>query len=94
MEQISDIRIVETRELVAPDALLEALAADEAVAAHIVQSRQAVEKIVHGGDDRLLVVAGPCSIHDPKAAMGIRRQTRRRRRNIPKPIAHCNAGVF
>ena len=69
MEQISDIRIVETRELVAPDALLEALAADEAVAAHIVQSRRAVEKIIHGGDDRLLVVAGPCSIHDPKAAM-------------------------
>src|SRR5690625_4460650 len=38
--------------------------------AHLVhESRQAIHKILHGEDDRLVVVIGPCSIHDPKAAL-------------------------
>lgn len=68
MEQISDIRITDVRELVAPEEIIKQLPADEAAAAHIAESRRAVERIIHGGDDRLLVVAGPCSIHDPDAA--------------------------
>ncbi|MGI9307532.1 MAG: 3-deoxy-7-phosphoheptulonate synthase, partial [Gammaproteobacteria bacterium] len=68
MPQISDIRITETRELAAPQTLLDELPADDAAAAHIVAARKAAERIIHGGDDRLLVVAGPCSIHDPEAA--------------------------
>ena len=68
MQQISDIRITETRELAPPQAVLDELPADENIAAHIVASRKAAEHIIHGGDDRLLIVAGPCSIHDPDAA--------------------------
>src|ERR1044072_2440285 len=37
-------------------------------AATVWQTRQAVHKILHGADDRLLVIMGPCSIHDVKAA--------------------------
>ena len=59
MQKISDIRITETRELVAPKTLLGELPADAALATHIVQSRQAVERIIHGGDDGLLVVVRP-----------------------------------
>lgn len=69
MQKISDVRITDVRELIAPEVLLQKLPADEAVAEHIVNSRQATERIIHGGDDRLLVVVGPCSIHDPKAAL-------------------------
>ncbi|MGU9950812.1 MAG: 3-deoxy-7-phosphoheptulonate synthase [Gammaproteobacteria bacterium WSBS_2016_MAG_OTU1] len=69
MPQISDIRIINMHELVAPQTLLDDLPADDAMETHIMQSRQAVERVIHGGDDRLLVVAGPCSIHDPKAAL-------------------------
>lgn len=69
MQQISDIRITETRELLAPKTLLGELSADATLAAHIVRSRQAVERIIHGGDDRLLVVVGPCSIHNREAAL-------------------------
>lgn len=68
MQQISDIRILETRELSPPREILDELPADEETAARIVAARKAAEHIIHGGDDRLLVVAGPCSIHDPKAA--------------------------
>ena len=68
MTEISDIRITETQELTAPQVLLDELPADEEVAAHIVSARKAAERIIHGGDDRLLVVTGPCSIHDPSAA--------------------------
>lgn len=35
----------------------------------IAQTRKAIQKIVHGKDDRLLVIIGPCSIHDPAAAL-------------------------
>lgn len=69
MQQISDIRITDVRELVAPRALLEKLPADEEIAAHIVASRRAAERIIHGGDDRILAIVGPCSIHDPAAAL-------------------------
>ena len=39
------------------------------VEALVAQTRQAIQKIVHGQDDRLLAIVGPCSIHDPKAAL-------------------------
>jgi len=55
------------------NALLVALAAelplDDAGADFIDQSRRAAEEIIIGRDDRLLVVVGPCSIHDPAAAL-------------------------
>ena len=57
------------RELLPPQELLAEFPATDELAAHIVQSRQAVERIIHGGDDRLLVIVGPCSIHDPTAAL-------------------------
>ena len=38
----------------------------------ITQTRKAIQNIMHGKDDRLLVVIGPCSIHDPAAAHGLR----------------------
>lgn len=66
---IDDIRILEMRDLIAPRQLQEALPADDAVATHIVASRKAVESVLYGGDDRLLVVVGPCSVHDTAAAL-------------------------
>ena len=69
MPEISNIRISEVCELIAPSVLLTDLPTDEALSEHIVQSRRAVERIIHGSDDRLLTVVGPCSIHDKKAAL-------------------------
>ena len=66
---IDDIRIKNMRELPAPQKVLDEMPVSDTIAAHIVNSRKAAEKIIHGGDDRLLVIVGPCSIHDTKAAL-------------------------
>ena len=52
-----------------PQKVLDEMPVSDTIAAHIVNSRKAAEKIIHGGDDRLLVIVGPCSIHDTKAAL-------------------------
>ncbi|MFP1761465.1 3-deoxy-7-phosphoheptulonate synthase AroG [Lonsdalea quercina] len=66
--QNDDLRIKEIRELLPPVALLEKFPATENAAKTVSQARSAIHKILHGGDDRLLVIIGPCSIHDVKAA--------------------------
>jgi 3-deoxy-7-phosphoheptulonate synthase len=64
----SDLRIRAIRPLVSPAALAEELPLDDAGADFVAQSRRTVEAILAGRDDRLLVLVGPCSIHDPAAA--------------------------
>jgi 3-deoxy-7-phosphoheptulonate synthase len=64
-----DTRIRAVRPLISPALLQEQLAASETVLARVVHSRQAICDVLHGRDDRLLVVVGPCSIHDHDQAM-------------------------
>ena len=66
--QNDDLRIREIKELLPPVALLEKYPASSNAAQTVFQARQAIHQILHGEDDRLLVVIGPCSIHDPEAA--------------------------
>ncbi len=65
----SDLRIRATRPLLAPAILEEEIPLDEAGSARIAQARRGIAAIMAGADDRLLVVLGPCSIHDPEAAV-------------------------
>ena len=65
----SDLRIRATKPLIAPVVLEAELPLSDAGAALVAQSRGEVAAIVTGADDRLLVVVGPCSIHDPAAAV-------------------------
>jgi len=55
--------------LISPTSLKEKSVVDEVTAENINISRHEVRRIIHGEDDRLLCVVGPCSIHDPKAAL-------------------------
>ncbi len=64
-----DVRIREIKELAPPSHLLRELPVSEKASEITFESRQATHRILHGMDDRLLVVIGPCSIHDTKAAM-------------------------
>ena len=66
--QNDDLRIREIKELLPPVALLEKFPATDKAAETVAQARQAIHRILHGQDDRLLVVIGPCSIHDTEAA--------------------------
>ncbi|MDO6524310.1 3-deoxy-7-phosphoheptulonate synthase AroG [Motilimonas sp. 1_MG-2023] len=67
--QTDDLRIRETKELLPPIAVLEKYPATEKVSATVFQGRAAIQNILNGQDDRLVVVIGPCSIHDTQAAV-------------------------
>jgi len=64
-----DVRIEQGDELLAPMQVMRELAASERSEATTFEGRKAVHDILRGADDRLLVVVGPCSIHDYKAAL-------------------------
>lgn len=64
-----DIRIQEIKELVAPTTLIHEFPVSDTASALIFDTRQSISNILYGNDDRLLVVAGPCSIHDTAAAI-------------------------
>ncbi len=63
-----DLRITEIKELVPPTHVLREFALSETAAQTTFEARQAIHRILHGADDRMLVIMGPCSIHDVKAA--------------------------
>ncbi len=66
---VDDVRIKEIKELSPPGHLLREFPATEPAAATTFAARAAIHRILHGADDRLLVVVGPCSIHEFDAAM-------------------------
>lgn len=68
MYETDNIRIKGIKELIAPDALLKELPITEKASATVYRTRREIGEILHGRDDRLLVVVGPCSIHDVDAA--------------------------
>ena len=65
----SDLRIRAAKPLVAPAVLEDAIPLDDAGSGRIARARRAIASIMSGKDDRMLVVVGPCSIHDPSAAV-------------------------
>ena len=64
----SDLHVVETRPLVAPALLHRELPLGDRSAATVQRARQRIQAILHGQDSRLLVIVGPCSVHDVEAA--------------------------
>ena len=68
MATTSDLHVVETRPLVAPALLHQDLPTDAAALLTVVSARQRIKSILRGEDKRLLVVVGPCSVHDVDAA--------------------------
>jgi 3-deoxy-7-phosphoheptulonate synthase len=63
-----DLRIKEIKELAPPSHLIREIPCDDVCSRTVHEARGAAHRILHGMDDRLLVVIGPCSIHDPNAA--------------------------
>ena len=62
--RVDDVRIRAIHELVSPAELVHELPITPEAAAVVYSARQQIHRILHGADDRLLVVIGPCSIHD------------------------------
>src|SRR5262249_3003067 len=64
-----DLRIKDIKTLLTPEEIRKEYPASERATQVIHDTRQSAHRILHGADDRLVVVVGPCSIHDPKAAL-------------------------
>jgi 3-deoxy-7-phosphoheptulonate synthase len=67
--QTDDLRITQTRPLLPPAILLEEIPISERASNVVANTRHAIAEVIHGRDTRLVVIAGPCSIHDPIAAL-------------------------
>jgi 3-deoxy-7-phosphoheptulonate synthase len=64
-----DLHVISIRPLLPPAILLEELPLSEAGSRVVGRARREIVRILGGEDDRLLVVVGPCSIHEPAAAL-------------------------
>lgn len=69
MKQTDDVRIAATKELVSPSQIHEQFPLSKEAAACAAQARDEIQAIMSGDDDRMVVVIGPCSIHDPESAL-------------------------
>lgn len=86
MKNTNDLRIVSTVPLVSPRELKLEYPMTEASNRTVVESREAVEAIVSGRDSRLLAIVGPCSIHDPIAAIDYARRLAELRKRVEDRI--------
>ncbi len=69
LHKTDDLRIDDIKELLPPNHVLREIPIGEAVATLTHDTREAIHRVLHGLDDRILAVVGPCSIHDPVAAL-------------------------
>jgi 3-deoxy-7-phosphoheptulonate synthase len=74
-----DLRIRDIRELTTPETLMREFAITEPASITVATGRTALQRILHGKDDRLAVVIGPCSIHDPVAALEYAKRLKQQR---------------
>ncbi len=72
--RIHDVHVTATQRLIAPRALKEELPLTDSMAQWIADSRETVRRIITGEDRRLMAIVGPCSIHDPDAAVDYARR--------------------
>jgi 3-deoxy-7-phosphoheptulonate synthase len=69
LRRTDDLRITQVRPLIPPAILLEEIPISDRASNIVANTRQAIADVLTGRDPRLVVVVGPCSIHDPKAAL-------------------------
>jgi len=74
MNKTDELRTARIESLVTPAELAQRYPVSASVAEHVTASRRRIEKILNGTDRRLLVIVGPCSIHDLDAAMDYARR--------------------
>ncbi|MCH5465840.1 3-deoxy-7-phosphoheptulonate synthase, partial [Levilactobacillus sp. HBUAS51416] len=67
-DALNNVHIADEQILITPEELKKQFPLNAQLEAQIAASRQTISDIIRGEDHRLLVVCGPCSIHDPEAA--------------------------
>lgn len=86
IQQTENLRVTGVKRLVAPKQLKAKLPSDEAVNRTVVEGRAAVERILDGRDGRVLVVIGPCSIHDEAGALEYAQRLNRLREELAERL--------
>ena len=66
----------------------------DALSQTVIDGRREITRILDKQDQRLLVVVGPCSIHEPKAAFGLRPAIKRVAPRAGRASLHCHAGLL
>ncbi len=84
--KVDDVRIREIKELAPPALLLREFPCSEKTAELTYNTRQAIHRLLHGSDDRVLVIIGPCSIHDPKAGLEYARKLVEMRNELERDL--------
>ena len=96
MEQVrtNNLRVEQLQPLVAPDELKRELTLDGESAAFVASTRQQIQAVLEGRDHRLLAIVGPCSIHDPKAALDYARRFVALRERYAEDLLLCMRVFF
>ncbi|MGM0783837.1 MAG: 3-deoxy-7-phosphoheptulonate synthase [Pseudomonadota bacterium] len=76
-QQVNNLNVLSQDVLVTPEALKQEIPLSETAERTVIEGRQTIQNILNGSDPRLLVVIGPCSIHDVDAALDYARRLRR-----------------
>ena len=94
MHNTSDVRVQETMPLATPDQIKAELPISELASDNVASARAEIEAVVHGRDARLLVVVGPCSIHDTQAALEYAERLKAVRERYADSLLLCMRGYF
>src|SRR5712691_10943098 len=84
--KVDDVRIREIKELAPPAHLLREFPCSEKTEELTYRTRQAIHRLLHGSDDRMLVIIGPCSMHDPKAGLEYARRLVEMRKELEQDL--------
>ena len=88
MYQTDNLRIQGIKEVAAPSQVHDAFPITETAAQTVHDARESVHNILHGADDRIVIIVGPCSVHDPEAAMEYAGKRRHSYLNYDAPLQY------
>jgi len=74
MQRLDNLRIASIRPVATPASVQQAVSITDLAADTVRSTRAAIEKVLDGQDDRMVIIVGPCSIHDPDAAIDYARR--------------------
>ncbi|ARM30756.1 3-deoxy-7-phosphoheptulonate synthase [Prosthecochloris sp. HL-130-GSB] len=86
MQKLQDLRVSSIKRLIAPRTLKDRVPVTEEIASTVTTGRREVEHILDGKDSRLLVIVGPCSIHDITSAMEYARRLKALREELREEL--------
>lgn len=86
MHRTDDLRIRDITQVRSPKELHHEYPISDKAAETVYNTRHQIQQILHGGDERLLVVVGPCSVHDPEAALEYARRLQPLREELAEQL--------